>query len=179
MSVSQASSSDSEMESDVSDIQMQPRPSSRLMVSRRLSQQRRRAPSTDYSQLSEESTGEGNDEDSEGDDVDVEDTDFPSTCYSRARMAVKRRNRPRIDQLQRKYHPEKMNLLTKKVEQKRNISSLFQPQSPLVSENMKVTNWCYILCVIILSAMEPLIAVIANRVEGIAKMHFISYQNNK
>lgn len=123
---SQLLSSDSDSESELSDFQMQPHPSSRLLVSRRLSQQRQHALSIiDYGQLSESMN-----EDSE--EVDVEYID--PTYYSRAQVGRKKAaNRSR---------GQNMDMLDgKKVEQKRNIPSLFQPQSPLISENMKVSPY--------------------------------------
>ena len=153
----QLSSSDSEsMESEASDFQIQPLPSSRLLVSRRLSQQKLHPPRIDYSKLLE-SAGDGDtneEDDDDDDDLDVEYVD-PTVCYSRARVpggvagvgvGGKRRSRPRVEQLKRKYHGGGVARGGegaeprggRKVEQKRNISSLFQPQSPLVNENMKV-----------------------------------------
>lgn len=133
------SSSESDSESELSDVQFQPRPTSQLFV-RRLSQQKQRVPVINYNQLTE-STGEGETNEEESDkEIDVEYV-APS-CHRKPRVAVKRRNRPRVEQLQRSkcYSSEEADAVeeVKKVEQKKNISSLFQPQSQLLSENMKV-----------------------------------------
>lgn len=118
-------SSDSDSESELSDLQIQPRPSSRLLMSRRLSQQRQQAPPIDYGQLSESMN-----EDSE--DIDVEYID--PTYYSRSRVSGKKPNRSRGQNMNTSAAQEGK----KPSDQKRNINSLFQPQSPLISENMKV-----------------------------------------
>ena len=163
----QFSSSSSESESELSDFQIQPRPTSHLLSSRRLSQHSH--PSIDYGKLSE-SAGDldTNEDEDDDDDLDVEYVD-PTACYSRARvppvaaragvgrgrgvgaaMGKKRRSRPRVEQLKRKYHATDRGVAMKGeergrkgVEQKRNISSLFQPQSPLINENMKVCVCIY------------------------------------
>lgn len=140
-SASQASSSGSESESEMSDYQ-QPHPSSHLLMSRRLSQQRRQHAAIDYNQLSleeEEEEDDDDDEEEEESEVDVEYV-HPS-CYSRPRapaphLGGKKRSRGQGGGVEE----------GRKVEQRRNISSLFQPQSPLVSENLKV-GVVILLCV--------------------------------
>ena len=117
-------SSDSDSESELSDLQIQPRPSSRLLMSRRLSQQRQRAPLIDYGLLSESMN-----EDSE--DIDVE---YVDPTYSRSRVSGKKANRSKGQNTDVAAAQEGK----KPTDQKRNINSLFQPQSPLISENMKV-----------------------------------------
>jgi hypothetical protein len=75
-----------------------------------------------------------NDDDSE--DVDVEYVD--PTYYSRAHVSTKKVNRSRGQ------NSDMSALDGRKSEQKRNINSLFQPQSPLISENMKVSAGCVV-----------------------------------
>lgn len=129
-SASQMSSSNSESESEMSDVPLQPHPSSRLLVSRRFSQQQ-------YA-LYEEGAEE-EEEDFEK-DVDIESLDETGTsCYSRTHM--RHNNRPGAGAEQKYYAREVGEGVGKKVEQRRNIASLFQPQSPLIGENMKVVMW--------------------------------------
>ena len=133
-------SSDSDSESELSDIQIQPRPTSRLFV-RRLSQLKRHIPRIDYSQLS---ASDPNEEEESEKEVDVESV-APGAYYPRPQVSVKKQNRTRIGQFKHKFRSKEEEFVEdeKRVDQRRNISSLFQPQSPLVSENMKVIR---VLC---------------------------------
>ena len=131
-----SSDSDSESESELSDFHIQTRPNSQLFV-RRLSQQKHRVPKINYSLLGE-STSEANEDESEK-EIDVEYVN-PSSCYPKPRhmTSVKRQGRPRTKRKMRLEETEFEEV--KRVEQKRNVSSLFQQQSPLLSENMKVQS---------------------------------------
>ena len=142
-SQTQSSGESDYSESELSDILVQPRPSLRLLVSRRLSQQRKYGGSINYSQLNE-STSEVYEEEEEGEEsekeVDVEYVD-PTCLSTRAHVLAKRRirpsrARPRVPLDGGQSHEQ--GGVEKKMEQRRNIDSLFQPQSPLVTENMKV-----------------------------------------
>lgn len=146
-STTQHSSSDSDSESDLSDIQLQPRPTSQLLV-RRLSQQRQHLLSVDYSQISDsEMDYDEEDGECDMDDLDVEYVEPRSSNQQRSREMLKKRKTGRRTSIDRVCkvggdgaHSETVEVTGKRMEdcQRKNISVLFQPQSPLISENMKV-----------------------------------------
>ena len=134
-------SSDSDSESELSDIQIQPRPTSRLFV-RRLSQLKRHIPRIDYSQLS---ASDPNEEEESEKEVDVESV-APGAYYPRPQVSVKKQNRTRIGQFKTQVSFKRRRVcgkMKKELIRGETFSSLFQPQSPLVSENMKVIR---VLC---------------------------------
>ena len=147
-SSSSSSTSESDLESDYSDLHIQSRPSSQLLV-RRLSQQKQQASGD---KLSMDSMSDLN-EDEEGMDTSDVDQDYLASRTSnnlrRSREVMKRRMKMRrraAAGMARSGKAEgqgshvwaaegagkEVNCL------KRNISLLFQPQSPLINENLKV-----------------------------------------
>lgn len=140
-SQTQSSSGDSNSESELSDIPVLPRPLSHLLVSRRLSKQRQYGGSIDYSQLSESTSEIYEEEDSEDSEKEV-DVEYVDPA-SRACIMARRRIRPSRARQRAGGRSQEQGGVEKKMEQRRNIDSLFQPQSPLVTENMKV---CVAVC---------------------------------
>ncbi len=90
----------------------------------------------DYSRLGE-SAGEINEEEEEGEASEKEmDMDYvdPAIGFPRPRLTMKRQNRSAAAD-KRRVISEEAEL---DVDQKKCMSCLFQPHSPLLSENMKV-----------------------------------------
>lgn len=146
--VTQASSSESDLESDLSDVQFQSRPTSQLLV-RRLSQHKQHPLSMDLSQGSMSEMNDDEEDDDVMGDLDVDYLEPRSSNYRRSREVMKRRIKMRrraavgrtskadsrrtcLGELGEESADKRMETV------KKNISVLFLPQSPLVSENMKV-----------------------------------------
>ena len=152
--VTEHSSSGSDSDSELSDIQLQPRPTAQLLV-RRHSQQQQCLASMDFSQLSDSEINEDDDDNEECDmdDVDVEYVEPMSSGCQQYHPDVKRRRKmrrmPSVDRVSKiggngvQLEAAGVEAAGKRVDdtQKKNISVLFQPQSALISENMKVRYW--------------------------------------